>query len=468
MAEPTPIHVPRENVNDESVKLVAWLVSDGQPVAEKQAVAEIETSKATAEVYAPAAGKLTHRRRAGEEIEIGGLLGYVGEGALPAAAADSPPPAIATPAVARPEMSAVAEAGHVLPAALADLAQLDHATPPAHSTRFSAKAAELIAQRGIDPARFASRGLVRAQDVRQFLGESPANGSAVAPAKSASVKVDPETPVAAAGVAVRAEALPRSKRVEARYLAGSLSRTLPSVVTVACPTRGLRRAAGANPLLNGQIAPLVLFETARLLRKYPLFNGYHHDGQIHFYERVNIGFAMDADRGLKVPVIRNADEKSIAQMVGELREFLVQYLDDKLPIESLAGGTFTVTDLSGEGVFTFHPLINQGQSAILGIGGEFFAPGGGEGMFNLILAFDHQVAEGRLAAKFLNELKHRLSAYEQALADVRIGPSRQEPCCSQCLTPIGELLQFEHRLLQTIGPDGQLQPICSRCLLGFS
>jgi len=131
------------------------------------------------------------------------------------------------------------------------------------------------------------------------------------------------------------------------------------------------------------VSAVIIFETARLLKTFPLFNAYCADGSIHFYEQVNIGFAVDADRGLKVPVIRDADTKSLPEIAAEMQEAVVDYLNDSLPMKSLAGGTFTVTDLSGDGVFAFHPLINQGQSAILGICGEFFPPGSKEGMFNL-------------------------------------------------------------------------------------
>ena len=78
--------------------------------------------------------------------------------------------------------------------------------------------------------------------------------------------------------------------------------------------------------------------------------------------------------GLKVPVLREADAKSITEIASEMRDLVVTYLDDALAVGSLAGGTFTVTDLSGEGVTAFHPLINQGQSAILGICAEVFRP----------------------------------------------------------------------------------------------
>ena len=141
---------------------------------------------------------------------------------------------------------------------------------------------------------------------------------------------------------------------------------------------------------------IIVFEAARLLRKYPNFNAFYAAGDAHYYEDVNIGFAVDAGRGLKVPVIHHADRKGIIEITTEMRERVVAYLEDELPVKALTLCTFTVTDLSGEGVATFHPLINQGQSAILGICAEVFAPGSREGTFNLVLSFDHQLSEGEL------------------------------------------------------------------------
>jgi 2-oxoglutarate dehydrogenase E2 component (dihydrolipoamide succinyltransferase) len=274
--------------------------------------------------------------------------------------------------------------------------------------------------------------------------------------------------VPAAGVPFKSDPLPRAKRIEAKYLSSGFRNTLASVVTVACPTRGLRAAASAHSGGAGTNATaVILFEAARLLRKYPAFNAFFAEGNVNAYEQVHIGFALDGGHGLKVPVIRDADAKSIQQITAEMQDLVVGYLDEKLPVESLAGGTFTVTDLSGEGVFSFHPLINQGQSAILGLGAEFFPPGTSVGMFNLILAFDHQLAEGRMAAKFLGDLRERLGSYESALAPVGHSAAADEPACSQCLTPLSELRRNDHHLLQAVTASGAVAPVCSACVSGW-
>ena len=217
-----------------------------------------------------------------------------------------------------------------------------------------------------------------------------------------------------------------------------------------CPTRGLKAAAQTHPELRGGPLPLILHETARLLRKYPVLNAFYDEGNIHYYESVNIGIAMDAERGLKVPVLANADRKNIAETRMELENFVLSYLDDTLPVQALADGTFTVTDFSGEDVHSFMPLINQGQAAILGIGAEYFLPGLSNGVFNLMLAFDHRLTEGRAAAAFLKDLRDRLASYERALR----GPD-PEASCARCLRTGSELAELNVPLLLGVQQTGE-------------
>ena len=481
MTEPTPIVVPRENVNDESATLVAWAVMAGAHVAPGQVVAQIETSKAVVDLLAPAAGVLHPRVCAGEEVPIGAVLGWV----LAAGAVPPPEPLVAlgpgangheshpttpgshtalSPAVRRivaeekidpAQVRGTGRGGRItkgdLLAHLAEGATNADASKPA---RFSPQARELIQQLGLDERSFAGRGLVRARDVRAAAEPPPPPTSR------------PRL-IAAAGVATRSERLTRAKRVEAKTLRIGAETTLPSVVTVACPTRGFRAAVAHQAAVGDSATAVILAETARLLRKYPVFNAYYADGTINYYNNVNIGFAIDAGRGLKVPVIRDADQKEIAAIAAEMRELVVSYLDDRLTVESLAGGTFTVTDLSGENVVAFHPLISQGQAAILGICAEVSLPGAGAGAFNLVLGFDHQLSEGRTAGRFLGALRERLAHYEETfLRDGATGA--KEPRCARCEVGYHELAANGHALVQSVQADGSARLLCKLCFEGWT
>jgi pyruvate/2-oxoglutarate dehydrogenase complex dihydrolipoamide acyltransferase (E2) component len=324
-----------------------------------------------------------------------------------------------------------------------------------------------LERQGLDANAFAGGGLVRSKDFVALPGRDAASTIAGPAAAEGSSSTSRPEPIAATAAAYLTEELPRSKRTEANYLRSAYHNTLMSTVTVSCRTRGMRAAATPRAQ-SGGLTGIILFETARLVRKYPTFNACFADGNARYYEHVNVGFAIDAGHGLKVPVVRHADRKGIAEIVAELRELMIAYLDDRLPLESLTGATFTVTDLSGEGVSSFHPLINQGQSAILGICAETFAPGSREGTFNLVLSFDHQLSEGRTAARFLNDLRERLAAYESAMTP-DVEAEVQEPRCARCHTTITELRNLDrtsHFLIQTVAPDGSVKLICTICLLG--
>jgi pyruvate/2-oxoglutarate dehydrogenase complex dihydrolipoamide acyltransferase (E2) component len=273
-------------------------------------------------------------------------------------------------------------------------------------------------------------------------------------------------------VPFRSEILSRSKRTEIRYLTSSYRTTLPSVVTVAVPTRGLRAAAAQCAHPPGITTAIILFEVARLLQQYPRFNAFYAEGTANLYESINIGFALDAGHGLKVPVIRQANTKSLPEIASEMQELLRRYLDNALQVDDLAAGTFTITDLSSEGVLIFHPLINQGQAAILGIGSEYGSgPGPIGGFFTLTLSFDHQLNEGRQAAQFLQELARRLQAYEAAMQAQTSDTG--EPHCARCQTSLSRLRELDHDqrgahfLVQTIQPDGTQAYLCSHCMQGW-
>jgi pyruvate/2-oxoglutarate dehydrogenase complex dihydrolipoamide acyltransferase (E2) component len=452
MSNVQSVTVPHETVNDQAVTLVAWLVADGAPVELGQPVAEVEGSKTTFQIVAPVAGVLRHTRSPGAEIDVGGELGIVSE------AADVPQPAANGNGTAVPAPHHESERPSPTPIA----SSVSPAKVESAGARFSKPAATLMLEHGLAPEAFAGRGMVSARDVRDYLGESPSRPKPATPSTST------EQPVAAKGVPFRTEHLSRAKRTEAKYLRAGVHSALQSVVSVAVPTRGLREAATRSPELQGNVTALIIFEAARLLRQFPYFNAVHQDGDAILYDEVHIGLAIDAGCGLKVPVLHNADRKTIIVLANEMRELVVHYLNDTLPVASLRGGTFTVTDLSAEEVVNFLPLLNQGQSAILGVGAEAFPKGSREGSFNLTLAFDHQLSEGRQAARFLRQLRDRLQHYESAMRPtIRIESADDEPQCSECLRPVSELRNLRAHLIQTVGTAHAPALVCSICLAGF-
>jgi pyruvate/2-oxoglutarate dehydrogenase complex dihydrolipoamide acyltransferase (E2) component len=436
MSDPVEVPVPRENNNDEFVTLIKWRCEDGDQVSADQAIVDVEGSKAVFEVVAPTGGFIRLAVQEGEEIAIGGTL-------------------------CRLFPTLEAAEGWIEAAEQRELVEAAGESA-SRFVRFSRSARALIEERALDPGAFDGRGLVRAADVLDFLGEGRRRSRGVSGRPVEAPAAESSTVLALPG---RREALSPSKRTERRYIGASYRNTLPSSVTVCVPTRGLK-AALEHDTIGSNTTALIIYETSRLLRKYPLFNACHDDGHAYLYSDINIGFAVDAGGGLNVPVVREADTKRLEEITAALRDLLVAYMSQELTAADQAGGTFTVTDLSTENVFSFQPLINKGQSAILGIGAEFFPPGSREGLFNLTLQFDHQLAEGRLAAAFLNELATRLKGYESAFAKTaEIGADT--PHCARCYRDHAELREVNQFLVQCLNADGTTTGMCTGCLQGW-
>jgi pyruvate/2-oxoglutarate dehydrogenase complex dihydrolipoamide acyltransferase (E2) component len=455
------VRVPNENVNDETVTILQWRVKTGDRVSAEQPLVEVETSKATFDIPAPAAGVVRLADVKGAEVPIGAVIAYVGESveAIEAGLSRAPEPRSEEPSAA--------------PAPVAHPA-VEFASAPSvrgTATRIGPKARACIRKHNLSEELFNGRGLVTEQHVLEYVAvrdgkappKNPRRGQAAAAPLAQETDFTPATPV-------ERRELPRLKRLEARYLAWSKSNALPSLVTVAVPTRGLRLRPNPDPFVAGLLSGAVIFESARLLLRYPQFNAYHAGGALNVYKDINIGFAIEAGQGLKVPIIRNANAKTLPQIVAEKQALLADYLDGQLTPEKLFGGTFTVTDLSGEQVFSFTPLINQGQSAILGVGAEVPVGGGGgsgAGMYNLMLAFDHQVADGRAAAQFLSELRERMIGYEQSLLGGAAGDAVPEPACESCYRTASQLVAMNRHLLKSIGKTGTERLVCTICAQGW-
>ncbi|HLX66397.1 MAG TPA: 2-oxo acid dehydrogenase subunit E2, partial [Puia sp.] len=308
-------------------------------------------------------------------------------------------------------------------------------------TIFSYEADALIASSGIDRAAFKGKDFVSAADVIHFL-KPPA--------------VQKTQPVDSTKVIV--ERLSSGKKREIEYLSDVQVTGLTSTVNTYVEVEGI--FTHLNPALNylkGSLLPVIIYETARLLADYPLLNAWYNGDGIAVYREVNPGFAIDIDKGLKVVKVAQAGEKRIGEIENEILELSGRYLDDSLKLEDLTDITFTITDLSAEGVAFFRPLINKMNSAILGVS----AIDDKLQRCMLSLTFDHRVTEGRLAARFLKELKDRLETYRPVG-----GAVRQDITCFKCYKTLREDLGGAG-FVRCVTPEGKDGYICQACLKGF-
>ena len=166
---------------------------------------------------------------------------------------------------------------------------------------------------------------------------------------------------------------------------------------------------------------LIVKAAARAILDHQIVNSSLQGNEIRIAGEVNIGVAVSIEGGLIVPVIRNADRKSLPRISSELKELVEKGRTGRLSSDDVSGGTFSVTNLGAFGVEAFNPIITPGQSAILGvcriaekpvvIGGEVAV----RSMMNLCLSFDHRVLDGAPAARFLQKIKELLESPYQLL-----------------------------------------------------
>jgi pyruvate/2-oxoglutarate dehydrogenase complex dihydrolipoamide acyltransferase (E2) component len=332
---------------------------------------------------------------------------------------------------------------------------------------------------GIDRSYFAGKDFVTKADVLAVL-QPFASSAAMPVAGTATMPAANSAAMAASGGAVpaaRAGSLPVARAVlpvdpakaiasrlssgkkrEIEYLGEVQSTGLTSTIHSYVGSEGLfTHINRSQQYLKDSILPVMIYEASRLLSDYPLLNAYFTGEQVAVYKDVNIGFAIDIDKGLKVLKIDGAARHNVREIEGMIIDLSGRYLDDTLQLDDLTDITFTITDLSSEGVAFFRPLINKMNSSILGVSSI-------EKMqrFMLSLTFDHRVTEGKLAARFLKDLKERLESYRSA-DHLR---SQRDIICFKCFKTLKEDLSGTG-FARCITPEGKEGYICQSCLKGF-
>lgn len=435
MSEPIQVTVPFENVNDPTAKIVDWKVTRGSKVKAGDSVVELETTKTTFPVLAPAEGYVEYNLAQGEEVPVGDNLFRIHLDEA-SARAGSPP-------ATRPAISVT-----------------ETAMPGGAAPLISKRAQDLMNANGLEASHFAGMSSVKESDVREKLAALGQAASAPAAAPNPPVTSIQPKPAAPRPPDEPGELVPlaRAKQVENRELVAASREVLKSTVYFMCPAAGLTDAcARQNPPVQRLV--IILFELVKLLKKYPAMNAYLAEGGVYHYKHVNPGFAVDMGRGLKVLVVREAETLNFSALAERVEDLLVKYATDTLAVKDLTGSTFTITDLAAAGVFTFEPLINVRQAAILGIGAE--AAFGGAGGFMLSCAFDHRLTGGKQVAEFLGELSARLAGHAASLkAALPVEPL----CCSRCLQTVDQLRALSAFLVTSVEPPGY---ICNNCLSGY-
>jgi pyruvate dehydrogenase E2 component (dihydrolipoamide acetyltransferase) len=412
--------MPRLSDSMEEGTILKWLKGNGEQVALGEAIAEIETDKATMTYEADAAGYLQIVAPEGETLAIGAVIAHLlssseeaaATPAAPAAPAAAAPPAASEPAEAPQPALSVPEPVAVSASAGAG-APATAATVSGGRVKASPVARRIAAELGVDLAGVQGSG----PDGRVVKADvmAAANGSAAAPAAAAPIFSGDE--LGAKG-AVQVIEPSRTQQLIARRMA-SAKATIPEFqVTVEVDAEA---AFDLREQLRGQTEPLpsvndlVIKACALALRAHPGVNASYVDGHFERYGRVNIGVAVAGSETLVVPTVFDADLKALTEIAADTRALAAKVRDNTVTPPELAGATFTVSNLGMLGVTRFTAVINPPQAAILAVGAANPRPVvGADGaivikrVMELTISADHRIVYGADAADFLATVRKRL------------------------------------------------------------
>ena len=421
-----------------------WTKGVGDRIEKGDVIAEIETDKATMELEAYDAGILEQILVAvGTTVPIGEVIAMIGDGsgtaapAAPVAATVAPvaAPAAAAPAAAAPAAAAPAAAPPA-PAAPAATPTAPDAPPANGRHPLASPLARSIARdAGLDLTTVAGSGpggrIVRAdvQHAIAALGASGATGSKPSPSTAASTLASPAAPVVQLPTGPDDEEIPLNnvRRITARRLVESMQQAphfyLTSVVAAdELVTARARINEGLATLAAGHegamatgatkisVNDLVVKAVAIALRAHPEVNVSFGGDKLIRHRRVHIGIAVALPDGLIVPVIRDADTKTVTQISAETRDLASRARAGKLKPDEFTGSTFSVSNLGMFGIDQFTAVINPPEAAILAVGATKQEPVVRDGQvvvghsMAITLSIDHRALDGATGAKFLADL----------------------------------------------------------------
>ena len=416
----TEIRVPTLGESVTEATIGRWFKKAGEAVAVDEPLVELETDKVTIEVPAPSAGVLGEiAAKDGDTVAVGALLGMINDGAAAKAGAA---PAAAKPA-APPPPSPPPPAAAPAPAAAK--------APPADAP-LAPSVRKLSAESGIDASTVPGSG----KDGRVTKGDMLA-----AIEKAASAPTPVSQPAAAVQVRAPSPAddAAREERVRMTRLRQTIARRLKDVQNTAAMLTTFNEVDMSHIMTmraqykdvfekkhGSKLGFMGFFTKAcvQALKDIPAVNAEIDGSDLIYKNYYHMGIAVGTDKGLVVPVVRDCDEKSIAQIEKSIGDFGRRARDGQLKIEEMQGGTFTITNGGIYGSLMSTPILNAPQSGILGmhkiqerpmvVGGKIEV----RPMMYLALSYDHRVIDGKEAVTFLVRVKESLEDPARLVLDL--------------------------------------------------
>jgi len=356
----TKVVMPRLSLTMSEGAVVEWFKREGEAVQKGEPLVEVLSDKVTYEVEAPASGVVRKiLAEEGVDVPVAETLAI-----------------ITAPDEELPEVEAVAEAP------VERLEERILASPAAK---------RLAREYGVDLAQVRGTGpdgRIVEEDIRRFVEET-----------KGALRV--REVIALTGI-----------RKTAAERVSLSSRTAPhSTITMEVD---MSNAAKLREKLEVSYTDMLVKAVAKALTEHPVMNSTLENDQIKIFADVNVGVAVATEKGLVVPVVRNANKKEVKEISSALKELVEKAREGRLAREEMSGGTFTITNLGMFGVDVFTPIINPPETAILGVGRVVEKPMVVDGeivvkpVMHLSLSFDHRVVDGAPAARFLQSVKTAL------------------------------------------------------------
>ncbi|WP_187968680.1 2-oxoglutarate dehydrogenase complex dihydrolipoyllysine-residue succinyltransferase [Aquibium microcysteis] len=427
----TEIRVPTLGESVSEATIGKWFKQAGDAVAQDEPLLELETDKVTLEVPAPAAGTLAEiTAKEGETVGVGALLGMIGEGSGAAAA-----PKTAEPAAAKADGGASVAQGSG-PGASATMKEAAEKTAdltgsevtPRGSMPAAPSAAKLMAEKNLSADQIEGSGK-RGQILKGDVLDAISRGAPAQPAET------PKVPRAAAAPGDEG----REERVKMTRLRQTIARRLKDAQATAAMLTTFNEVdmKGVMDLRtkykdvfekkHGVKLGFMGFFTKAVthaLKEIPAVNAEIDGTDIIYKNYAHIGVAVGTDKGLVVPVVRDADQMSIAEIEKEIGRLGIAARDGKLSMADMQGGTFTISNGGVYGSLMSTPILNAPQSGILGmhkiqerpmvVGGQIVI----RPMMYLALSYDHRIVDGKEAVTFLVRVKESLEDPERLVLDL--------------------------------------------------
>ena len=399
------IKVPQLPESVADATLVAWHRKAGDSVSRDENLADLETDKVVLEVPAPTNGVLKEIRiQGGATVTSGQVLAVIEEGAAAAKAAPVP--------------------------VKVQAAAVDTAT--GDSAKLSPSVRRLVEENKLDPQQIPASGKdgrITKADVVSFLDGKAATPTPAAPATAPGTAV--ATPASRAGrVDQRVPMTRLRQRIAERLVQAQATQALLTTfnevdlsAVIALRARYKDRFEKEHGVKLG-FRGLFVKAAIEALKKFPVVNASVEGTDIVYHEYYDIGVAVSTDRGLMVPIVRDADLKSLADIEKEIGAFAVKARQGSIAIEDLTGGTFTITNGGVFGSLLSTPIVNAPQSAILGMHKTQDRPVVVDGeivvrpIMNLAVTYDHRIIDGREAVQFLVAVKDALEDPARVLLGV--------------------------------------------------